>query len=169
MPKDAAPEAGWLGPALIGVLAVTALRVASLAFNRTDLFVDETQYWLWGQELAFGYYSKPPMIGWVIRLFTEIGGDTAFWIRLPAPLFHGTTALVLGALAARLFGSAGGIATALGFVTLPIVSLGSVVISTDTILFPFLAASLLFYFRLLETPAPRFAALAGLVFGLGFL
>ena len=47
-------ERGWLWPAAWGVLAVTAARVVLLAFNRTDLFVDEAQYWLWGRELAFG-------------------------------------------------------------------------------------------------------------------
>ncbi|MBL3567289.1 hypothetical protein JMM59_20110, partial [Rhodovulum sulfidophilum] len=66
---------GWLGPAAAVVLAVTALRVWLLWLNRMDLFVDEAQYWLWGRELAFGYYSKPPMIGWVIRAATELAGS----------------------------------------------------------------------------------------------
>ena len=57
----------WFARTLILVAAVTAARLTLLAFNRTDLFVDESQYWLWGQNLDFGYYSKPPLIGWVIR------------------------------------------------------------------------------------------------------
>ena len=51
--------------ALIIMFAVTLWRVVMLYFNATDLFVDEAQYWLWGQNLDFGYYSKPPMIAWV--------------------------------------------------------------------------------------------------------
>ena len=46
------------------MVAITLARLVLLRFNRTDLFVDESQYWLWGYELAFGYYSKPPLIAW---------------------------------------------------------------------------------------------------------
>jgi 4-amino-4-deoxy-L-arabinose transferase-like glycosyltransferase len=159
----------WLLPAALGVLAITALRVVLLVFNRTDLFVDEAQYWLWGQDLAFGYYSKPPLIGWVIRAFTEIGSDAPFWVRLPAPLFHGATAMILGSIAAHLFSPRAGIVTALGYVTLPMVAVGSLLISTDTIMFPFLAASLAAYLRLLDQPDPRRALFCGLMLGLALM
>ncbi|PWE32620.1 glycosyl transferase [Maritimibacter sp. 55A14] len=156
--------------AVIAVLAITALRVLALAFSRMDLFVDEAQYWLWGQELAIGYYSKPPMVGWVIRAFTELGGsDTAFWIRLPGPLFHATVALLLMAVAQRMHGAATGALVALAYLTLPMVSLGSLVISTDTILFPFLALALFYWLRLLDRPSAPDALLAGACLGLGFL
>lgn len=159
----------WLMPAALGVLAITALRVILLAFNRTDLFVDEAQYWLWGQDLAFGYYSKPPMIAFVIRAFTEIGSDAPFWVRLPGPLFHGATALILGAIAARLFTAQAAIVTALTYVTLPMVAVASLLISTDTIMFPFLAAALLGYVCLIERPSTTVAVLTGVALGLAFL
>lgn len=162
-------ERGWLWPAAWGVLAVTAARVVLLAFNRTDLFVDEAQYWLWGQELAFGYYSKPPMIGWVIRGFTEIGGDGQFWVRLPAPLFHAATALILGAVAARVVSARAAVWVALAYVTLPMVAVGSLLISTDTVMFPFLAAALLGYVRVLDGGGNRAAVLTGAALGLAFL
>jgi 4-amino-4-deoxy-L-arabinose transferase-like glycosyltransferase len=159
----------WFLPALIGVLTITALRVILLAFNKTDLFVDEAQYWLWGQELAFGYYSKPPLIGWVIRAFTEIGSDAQFWIRLPGPLFHAATALLLGAIAARLFDARVAIVTALAYITLPMVALASLLISTDTIMFPFLAAALLGYLRVLDREESHIAILTGLALGAAFM
>ncbi|MDJ0824074.1 MAG: glycosyltransferase family 39 protein [Rhodobacter sp.] len=170
MPSAAVPvERGWLWPAAWAVLAVTAARVVLLAFNRTDLFVDEAQYWLWGQELAFGYYSKPPMIGWVIRFFTEIGGDGAFWIRLPGPLLHAASALILGAVAARVVTRQAAFWVALGYVTLPMVAVGSLLISTDTVMFPFLAAALLGYLRVLERGEAWVAVLTGAALGLAFL
>jgi len=160
----------WLRPALFGVLAITALRIALLTLNRTDLFVDEAQYWLWGQELAFGYYSKPPMIGWVIRAMTTLAGsDAAFWVRLPAPLFHAATALILGSVAARLFDARAALVVAIGYVTLPMVALGSLLISTDTVMFPFLAAALAGYLRVLDRPAAVSAVLTGVALGLAFL
>ncbi len=57
---QASEQRGWLTFAVTAIIVVTALRVLALAFNRTDLFVDEAQYWLWGREMALGAYSKPP-------------------------------------------------------------------------------------------------------------
>lgn len=163
------PDGSWLKPALIGVALITLARVVLLLGNRSDLFVDEAQYWLWGQEMAFGYYSKPPLIGWVIRAFTEIGTDSPFWIRLPGPLFHGATALILGAVANRLWGSRAGWVTALAYVTLPMVAVASLLISTDTIMFPFLAAALLGYVTLRERHSTAIALLTGVALGLAFM
>jgi 4-amino-4-deoxy-L-arabinose transferase-like glycosyltransferase len=173
MPNAAQPDrARWFGPALGIVAAITAARVAVLWFSKMDLFVDEAQYWLWGQELAFGYFSKPPLIGWVIRAATELAGsDTAFWIRLPAPLLHAATALILGAIAAEWFGRTAAVAVAAAFVTLPLVAVGSLLMSTDTVMFPFLAAALWVWLRVLDDPGsrPGLALVAGMLVGVGFM
>ncbi|MBI1219442.1 MAG: glycosyltransferase family 39 protein [Rhodobacteraceae bacterium] len=161
---------GWLAAALLIVLGVTALRVLLLAFDRVDLFVDEAQYWLWGRELAFGYYSKPPLIGWVIRATTTLAGsDAPFWVRLPAPLFHAATALILARIAAETAGRRAAVWVAAGFVTLPMVAVGSLLIATDTMMFPFLALSLWAWRRVLAGDGAALAALAGLSLGLGAL
>lgn len=160
----------WFGPAALLVGAVTLARVVALWFNRTDLFVDESQYWLWGQRLDFGYYSKPPLIAWVVRAVTDMAGsDAPFWVRLPGAVFHGATALILAALAARLYSARAAFWVAVSYVTLPMVALGSILISTDTIMAPFFAAALLFHFRAAETGRAGYAALAGGAIGLAFL
>lgn len=162
-------EAGWLAPALGLVLAITALRLGLLAFDRTDLFVDETQYWLWGQSFAFGYYSKPPLIAWVIGAVTGLMGDAPFWVRMPGAVFHGSAALILGALAARLHGARVAVWVVLAYATLPMVALGSLLISTDTIMAPFFCAALYFHRRVVERGGVRFALAAGVAAGLAFL
>jgi 4-amino-4-deoxy-L-arabinose transferase-like glycosyltransferase len=163
-------QRSWLSAVLWVVGAVTLLRTALLWFNRTDLFVDESQYWLWGQNFDFGYYSKPPLIGWVIRAVTDLAGsDAPFWVRLPGAIFHGATALILGALAARIAGGHVAFWVATAYVTLPFVALGSLLISTDTIMAPFFAGALLFHFRAVENRGTGTAALAGLCIGLAFL
>lgn len=163
-------NADWLRPALMIVVAVTLLRWALLAFDATDLYVDEAQYWLWGQEFAFGYYSKPPLIGWLIGVVTGLAGsDATFWVRMPGAALHGVTALILAALAARMLGARAAVWVAAGYVTLPFVALGSLLISTDTVMAPFFATALYFHRRLIETPAARFAVLAGAMAGLAFM
>ncbi|RWR13692.1 ArnT family glycosyltransferase [Paenirhodobacter populi] len=164
-----ASDTGWLRPALFVVLAVTVFRLVMLAFDRTDLFVDETQYWLWGQRLDFGYYSKPPLIGWVIGLVTRLASDAPFWVRMPGTLFHAATALILAALAARIAGRAAAIWTAALYVTLPFVGVGTVMISTDTIMAPFFALALLFFWRCGEDRRPVFALAAGAAIGAAFM
>lgn len=163
-------QVGWLAPAFAIVAAVTALRLGLLVFNRTDLFVDESQYWLWGQGFAFGYYSKPPLIAWVIGAVTALSGsDSPFWVRAPGAVFHGAAAMILAATAARLGGARAAIWTAACYVTLPMATMGSLLASTDTIMAPFFAAALYFHTRLVETRAPRFALLAGAMAGLAVL
>lgn len=159
----------WLIHAGLIVAAVTLMRVILLALNRTDLFVDEAQYWFWGQEMAWGYYSKPPMIGWVIRASTEIGSDAPFWVRLPGPLFHGVTAMILAAIAARRIDPRAAVWVAGLYVTLPMVTVGSALIGTDTIMFPFLATALLAWLRVLDGGAMRWSVVAGAALGIAFL
>jgi 4-amino-4-deoxy-L-arabinose transferase-like glycosyltransferase len=168
--EAAAAESGWLRPALGIVAAVTLLRWLLLAFDHTDLYVDEAQYWLWGQEFAFGYYSKPPLIAWLIGVVTTLAGsDSTFWVRMPGAALHGATALILAALTARIYGNRHAVLVAATYVSLPMAALGSLLISTDTVMAPFFAAALYFRHRLIETRSPRFAALAGAAIGVAFM
>jgi lipid A galacturonosyltransferase RgtD len=168
--SNARPPRLTISAAVAIVVGITAWRIVMLAFNRTDLFVDEAQYWLWGQHLDFGYYSKPPMIGWVIRLFTEIGqSDATFFVRLAAPLFHMASALLLMLLAMRCFDRQTAAWTGISFATLPAVSLSSVLMSTDTIQLTFLAIAILLYIRMTKAPSAMAAAGLGVALGLAFM
>jgi len=113
----------------LGVLLV--VRLVALAWNATDLFFDEAQYWSWSREPSFGYYSKPPLIAWIIAVATSVCGDGEACIRLPAPLIHTATAVIVYLIGARLHGRAVGAWAGLGFATLPGISLSAGIISTD--------------------------------------
>ena len=152
------------------VFLITALRLVALWVDQTDLFVDESQYWLWGQSLDFGYYSKPPLIAWVIRLVTELAGSIdSFWVRFPAPIFHAATATILFYAGRQIFDDRAAFWVAVTYITLPMTSLGSYLISTDTIMLPFFAAGLWAYMRALETGKNGPAIWAGLAIGVGFM
>jgi len=156
--------------AFLFVLILTAVRILALAISPTDLFVDEAQYWFWGQNLDFGYYSKPPLIAWLIRFVTEVANSSeAFWVRLPAPVLHGLTAALLGVFAARRFDPLTGAWVAAGYVSLPIVAVGSFMISTDTVLAPFYVLALIFYDQANRSSSLRAAALAGAALGAAFM
>ncbi len=169
MRRSAPSEARAFTLGLAAIVAVTLWRVALLPFDTRDLFVDEAQYWFWGQELAWGYYSKPPLIGWILRAATGIGSDDPFWIRLPLPLIHAGTAVLLALTGRRLFGARiGGLAGA-AFVSLPAVALGSLLVSTDTPMLFCFALALLAFVALGERRSAGWALVLGAALGVGLL
>ena len=151
------------------VAALTALRLAALAFSSTNLFFDEAQYWFWSRELALGYYSKPPLIAWIIRASTEICGMGEACIRAPAPLIHAGTALLVYGIGRRLYDARIGFWAGLIYATLPGVSLSATLISTDAPLLFFVALALLAISALRERVSWAWVAILGAALGLGLL
>lgn len=98
----------WLYRALglIGLLLV--FRIVYAAIVPIDLVHDEAYYWDWSRQLDWGYYSKPPMIAWLIALSTSIGGSSTFVVRLPAVLLGTGGLLFVYLLGSRLFGPKAG-------------------------------------------------------------
>jgi 4-amino-4-deoxy-L-arabinose transferase-like glycosyltransferase len=167
-PTGARPAAGGSLPLLLALVAgITVFRLAALAFNRTDFFVDESQYWSWGLEPAFGYYSKPPLLAWMLAATRSVCGDGEVCLRAPVSLIHAGTALVLFALGRRLYGDRAGFWAAIGFLTLPGISYSAGVVSTDVPLLFLWAVALHAFVRLLEAPSLGVALVLGAAFGLG--
>src|SRR5579862_7884994 len=127
---------------LAAVAAITAARLIWMSVQSAGLYPDEAQYWFWAQHPAFGYYSKPPLVAWLIWLTTAAFGDSEFAIRLSAPLLHAGAAGIVYAIAVRLYDRRTGFWAALAYVTLPGVSLSAFIISTDAVLLPCWAAAL---------------------------
>ena len=59
---------------LLTLIFITIIRVYSLLVSPVELSVDEAQYWQWSQNLGYGYFTKPPLIAWLIALSTNIFG-----------------------------------------------------------------------------------------------
>ncbi len=160
------PYAAWT---LIGVAAITALRLVWLALQPADLFPDEAQYWVWSQSLALGYYSKPPLVAWLIALTTGLFGDSEFAVRLSAPLLHAGAAISVYGIGARLYDQRIGFWSALTYASLPGVSVSAFIISTDAPLMLFWAAALYAFIRARENGGWRWWIAIGLAAGLGLL
>ena len=67
----------------IALLMITLLRSAAVITTPLELGVDEAQYWLWSQTPDFGYFTKPPLIAWIIGLAHWIFGHHTWAVRLP--------------------------------------------------------------------------------------
>jgi 4-amino-4-deoxy-L-arabinose transferase-like glycosyltransferase len=89
----------WL--AVAGVIA--ALTGARLWYLTTplapDLSADEAHYWDWSRRLDWSYYSKGPLVAWLIRLSCFCwGSDSMLAVRTPAIFCSALTLLGLAVL-----------------------------------------------------------------------
>ncbi len=131
--------------------------------------MDEAYYWGWSRSFDFGYYSKPPMIAWVIALFTSICGDSEICVKLPALIFYPITTLIIYFIAKELFDEKIAFWSGIVFITLPAVSLSSMIISTDVVLLLFWSLTLLLFIKALKTNKDIYWITAGLSAGFGLL
>ena len=156
-------QAFWL------MAAITVARVIYLTLHPFDLHPDEAQYWVWAQDLAFGYYSKPPVVAWLIAATTAICGNGESCVRLSAPLLHMATGLAVYGIGHRLYNRRIGFWASLAYVTLPGVSFSAVVLSSDVPLLFFWALALYGFVRVLQHNSWRWWLLTGCAIGFGLL
>ncbi|HEX6442641.1 MAG TPA: glycosyltransferase family 39 protein [Stellaceae bacterium] len=162
-------ERAYFAWAAAVVCAITLARLVWLALQSADLYPDEAQYWFWAQHPALGYYSKPPLVAWVIALTTGLFGDGEFAVRVAAPLLHALAALFVFGVGARLYGRRVGFWAAFAYASLPGVSLSGFIISTDAVLLPCWAAALHSFVRAREPGGERWWIAVGIAAGLGLL
>jgi 4-amino-4-deoxy-L-arabinose transferase-like glycosyltransferase len=164
----------YLRGAALALFALLLFRLALLWLSPLGLHGDEAQYWAWSQHPDFGYYSKPPLIAWIIWVTTSLFGDAEWAVRLASPFLHTGTALVLFAIGVRLYPGEAGLKAGLWAGALyslsPGVALSATLISTDAALLFFIALFVLAWVRLREPDtAWHWAVLLGVAFGFGAL
>ena len=135
---------------VLTVAVITAMRLGYLTVYPFGLQPDEAQYWSWSLDPAWGYFSKPPMVAWLIAGTTALCGSTEACIKASVPLLHGLTACFIYGAASRLYGRRAGYLAGLLYLTLPGVSFSSAIISTDPPLLTFWSAGLYALVRLGE-------------------
>jgi len=155
------------------LLAVAVSLYRYIAWGMADglsLFGDEAQYWTWAQAPAWGYYSKPPMIAWLIHLAERLWGSDAEWVMKTIPLvLYPLTTMLVYALGRRLYDPAAGRDAALLFLLMPALFLSSVLATPDVPLLLFWAGALWFLWAALEHDRWRDWLLVGICCGLGLL
>lgn len=160
-------QPGTLGWLLLALAALTVYR-AGVAHHGLPLYLDEAQYWVWSRTPAWGYYSKPPMVAWVIRLFSALGDDELS-VRMGSLLLHPLTALLVYALARHMFDARTAISAALLFISLPLVGFNSLFMTTDAPLFFFWGLATYALWNCLERSRWSDWLLLGIATGMGLL
>jgi dolichol-phosphate mannosyltransferase len=134
-----------------------------------EMMPEEAYYWSYSRHLDFGYLDHPPMVAWLIRLGTDLFGQTEFGVRAGALCCGAVTAIFVYKLTRNLFGEAGALAALLLTQTLPYFFLSAFLMTPDAPLAAAWAASLYFLERALIGNQSRAWLLAGVCLGIGMI
>jgi 4-amino-4-deoxy-L-arabinose transferase-like glycosyltransferase len=153
---------------LFVLVALTAARIYALFLDPIGLYFDEAQYWMWSRSFEWGYFTKPPLIAWVIGATTGLTGSDAEWaVRLGAPIAHAIAATAMYLTGRSMFGAWAGFWAGFGWLMLPGVWFSSAIISTDALLLPLWCIALFSMWRLVNTRSWWWAIALGLAVGVG--
>ena len=139
------------------LIVYTLFKLFYLTILKVPLSFDESYYWDWSRHPAFGYYSKPPMIAWIIFFSTKLFGNTEFGVRFPALLCNILTLFIFYLFTKKFFFKypseeaeqrAFWLVSTLAFV--PILTVYSFVMTIDPPLFLFWILALYFFLNYLQ-------------------
>ena len=177
-PRTCVWRVGWLTPWRCRAIFVLLLAFGFISHVRylthdcpIDLSGDEAQYWDWSRQLDWSYYSKGPLVAYIIRLSCwAFGRDTMLAVRFPAVVLATGTSVLTYLLTRKLFKSDRlALGTVLLYHVVPMFVAGSVLMTIDPPFFfcwalaTYLAAHAIFDNRKWAWPA------LGVVAGVGFL
>lgn len=159
------PDLRWV---FVFIGAVTGLRLAWHAFGPVGMAGDETYYWMWGQFPDWGFFSKPPLIGWLYGGLDWIFGNFVWGYKAVAALltaaglwfFHQLLFLATGDLRLSRWGL---ICMAL----LPANLLLASILTIDAPLMACWVAGMFFGLRLIREPNPQTGTIIGLWLAIG--
>lgn len=129
----------WLAALLI--LGAAVLRLFYLANNcPLDLAPDEAHYWDWSRHLDWSYYSKGPLVAWIIHvscwmfgaLSIQLTGSEMLAVRLPAVICGSLLLTGLYVLTVQVWRREGlALAIVALGLTMPLLAAGSMLMTID--------------------------------------
>ncbi len=149
---------------LAGLAAISVFRIYYILHGPLDLSPDEAHYWEWSRRLDLSYYSKGPMIAYLIHIGTFFFGDTVFGIRIMAAFFSALSSVFIFKLAILIYGNTSGqpvnrvaecpfpqrsvaLLSALAFQTIPLFAAYGILFTIDSPFIFFWIISLYFFYK----------------------
>ncbi len=153
---------------LVLLLSLTIFRLFYIkSFN---LSPDEAYYWDWSRNPSLSYYTHPPMVAYIIRIFTLIGENSEFWVRLGAVILALGVSILVYLLTRDIFKS-----ERIAFFSVLLLNItlgfaiGALIITPDLPLVFFWTLSLYFLYKASEGGNRGWWYPLGLAVGLGLL
>ncbi len=148
--------------AILFLLVISALH--GLYNTSMQLYEDEAFYWLWSTRLQLSYYDHPPMIAYLIKLFT-LFGDSEFFVRLAAVACMSISSWYVFLLSKEVFSNDVAWLTLVTSALLPATFMGYTIITPDAPLILFWSTSTYYCYKALFNDRWSNYILAGLHLG----
>lgn len=162
-------ERGGLRRPLAIAVIVYAAALRLLYSGTFELLHEEAYYWNYAQHLDMGYLDHPPLVGWLIWLFTKLLGNSEFSVRVGALGCWLVTAYYTYKLAFAACGEAAALRSLVLVVVLPIFFCLGLLMIPDAPLVACWAGALYFLYRsLIEGQRGAWLGV-GIFMGLGLL
>lgn len=153
----------------IFLLSLSLFRIYYITNGPLDLSPDEAHYWEWSRRLDLSYYSKGPMIAYMIFLGTFIFGDTVLGIRIMAVIFSAMSSYILYILGKNLYDAKVGLFSAILIQFIPLFSAYGVIFTIDSPFIFFWVLSLYLFWKAISEERKEFWPALGLSVGVGLL
>ncbi|MGQ9569838.1 MAG: glycosyltransferase family 39 protein [Thermodesulfovibrionales bacterium] len=129
------------------LMTVCLFRIYYILNGPLDLSPDEAHYWEWSRRLDLSYYSKGPMIAYLIYIGTTIFGDNVFGIRAMAAFFSALSSISIYVLGKELFDEKTGLLSAILIQIIPLFSTFGIIFTIDSPFIFFWTISLFFLWK----------------------
>jgi membrane-associated phospholipid phosphatase len=139
----------------IFLLVFSLFRIYYIQNGPLDLGPDEAHYWEWSRRLDLSYYSKGPVIAYLIYLSTSIFGDTVFGIRIMAVIFSALSSILLYSLGKNLYDEKVGLSSAILMQIVPLFSAFGVLFTIDSPFIFFWILSLYLFWKATNSQQSR--------------
>lgn len=138
--------------------------------GKLGLTVDEAHYWVYSKFLDLSYYDHPPMIGYIIKLFTDIFGINEFAVRLPSVIIFVIASWLFFLCVKKLFNEKIAFIGIVLLNILPVFSfLGAVVTIPDSPLSLFWLLAFYLFINLTQSGNKKYWYIIGVVTGFALL
>ena len=130
---------------------------------------DMLDHWVWSRYLSFSYYEHPPMIAWLIRGITLIGGNTETALEVGSQLVTLSILALVYAGTFSLYGRKSSLVTLLILCSMPYFTLGSIFLHITQPFLIFWIFALFLLIRFHQQPAKNWLLWIGVAAGFGAL
>ncbi|MBI5846971.1 MAG: glycosyltransferase family 39 protein [Nitrospirae bacterium] len=134
----------------LGLAMLSIFRIYYIVTGPFDLVADEAHYWEWSRRLDWSYYSKGPVIAWLIRIGTFFFGSTVLGIRAFAVVLSALSSILLFRLGKELYDERTGLASAFLLQVVPLFSVYGMLLTIDAPFIFFWTLSLYLFHRILR-------------------
>jgi 4-amino-4-deoxy-L-arabinose transferase-like glycosyltransferase len=154
-------------------LACAALVLRAIhVFGLVDfqLSGDETYYFDWGRRPDWCYFSKPPLIGWIMGIVRVVFGFKWWALRMTSLLLGTVTLICIFATCRAMYDARSGFFAALMFLLTPANAALNFGLTIDALLLLCWSAGLLLFWRAMKNPSSAFGwFILSLDIGIGVL